>query len=99
MKDSRAPLIIAIVLLLLPVYVAIYLALVIPGGEIIVPRGVQLPFPHAGVTRKYKLGGYVSEFIFWPLEQIDRQLRPEKWEVHWELWGGYGSRQIRRDDP
>lgn len=77
--QSRAPLIIAILLLLLPVYVASYLAIVIPGGEIIVPRSATLPFLHSGVTRKYKLGGSVSETIFYPLEQIDRTLRPGAW--------------------
>ncbi len=77
-RESRAPLIVAIVLLLLPVlYVGSYLALVVPGG-------VKRPIP-TGVTARlswdrYRIGGNWSVIIFWPLEQIDRKLRPGAWE-------------------
>jgi hypothetical protein len=87
MKTSRAPLILAIILLLLPVlYIGSYLALVIPGGEVVVPAAVTLPFPHP-VTRTYKLGGEWAEAVFWPLEQIDRMIRPSAWErISWESY-------------
>ena len=73
MTQSRAPLIVAIVLLLLPVvYVGSYLALVKPY------TGAYLDgFP---LAPSYRWGGYLAARFFWPLEQIDRKLRPHTWE-------------------
>jgi len=60
---SRAPLIAAIVLLLLPIlYGGSYLALVVPGAAM----------PYRGVEP--------ARSFFWPLEQIDRKVRPAEWE-------------------
>lgn len=63
--QSRAPVIVAIVLLLLPVmYVGSYLAMVVPAG-------LNDPFEFPG--------GQFCATAFWPLEQFDRKLRPEHW--------------------
>jgi hypothetical protein len=83
-RESRAPLIVAIVLLLLPaLYVGSYLTLV-------VPKGTKATYPIRDPSRPeiralhypthYRRGHYVSERLFWPLEQIDRKLRPRAWE-------------------
>lgn len=81
---NRAPLIVVIVLLLLPVlYLVSYLALV-------VPRGTKATYPIRDPSRPgirafhypthYRRGHHVSEWFFWPLEQIDRKVRPNAWE-------------------
>jgi hypothetical protein len=80
MKQSRAPLIVAIVLLLLPVlYVGSYLALVVPEGISMDPPGLlQLG---SGLPRaNYRFVDRTAARIYWPLEQIDRKLRPGRWE-------------------
>jgi hypothetical protein len=77
MKTNRAPLILAIVLLLLPVlYVGSYFALVVPGGWIRSEPGFT------GVFRRvyYRWGVDSAHKVFWPLEQIDRKVRPRAWE-------------------
>jgi hypothetical protein len=33
------------------------------------------------VIHRYRLGGRRAEWFFWPLEQIDRLLRPGAWEL------------------
>jgi len=85
-RSSAAPLIVAIVLLLLPVlYVGSYLALVDPRGFYIPPSGLAVEFTH------YRFGGDLADVFFWPLEQIDRRLRPVAWRSAWEdapnQWG------------
>jgi hypothetical protein len=70
MKEKRsfapvAPVAIAIVLLLPLLYVGSYLALVVPGG-----------FTN---NSNYRWGGMVADYFFWPLEQIDRSVRPKAW--------------------
>jgi hypothetical protein len=75
--QSRAPLIIAMVLLLLPVlYVGSYLALVLP------PPSISTPYNEILARRwsNYRAGGRFAEIVFWPLEQIDRKLRPGAWD-------------------
>jgi hypothetical protein len=78
-RESRAPLIIGIgiVLLLLPVlYVGSYLAIVVPGG-----RWVEDRTDVSGIReQKYRFGDKIAEAVFWPLEQIDRKMRPDAWE-------------------
>jgi hypothetical protein len=78
MKKSRAPLIAAIVLLLLPVlYVGSYFALVAPSGVLIPVTG---PIGESGfLVRHYRWGGEFAEQVYWPLKQIDRKLRPGAW--------------------
>jgi hypothetical protein len=78
MTQSRASLIVAIVLLLLPVlYVGSYLALV-------VPRGVAVKWqdggPHSSESRLVHYHVLNEDAgVFWPLEKIDRKLRPNAW--------------------
>ena len=68
-RTSRLPLILAIVVLLLPVlYVASYLALVLPTAF----HGFVDGYP-------YRMGGEFSARAFWPLEQIDRRVRRNSW--------------------
>lgn len=73
-RDSRAPLIVAIVLLLLPiVYVGSYLALVQPYG--------RLTSAGNRVNRHYRVDSWLTfPILFWPLEQVDRKVRPEIWD-------------------
>ncbi len=76
-RDSRAPLIIGIVLLLLPVlYLGSYLVLVTPKGYwLSVPRADGL---HGFPVHYWRIDPRAG-VVFWPLEQIDRKLRPEAW--------------------
>jgi hypothetical protein len=75
--NFRGPLIIAVALLVLPViYLASYCALVIPPYY-------QAPIAVWGFqpsTANYRYGHGWADRIFWPLEQIDRQVRPRAWE-------------------
>jgi hypothetical protein len=79
--QSQAPLILAIVLLLLPLlYVGVYLTLVRP-------RGVPTQFVVDGnvvsgyyVDSHYPVCEGLCEPLFWPLEHLDRRLRPEAWD-------------------
>ncbi|WP_425613935.1 hypothetical protein NA78x_003782 [Anatilimnocola sp. NA78] len=73
MNHRLAPPIIAVVLLLLPVlYVGSYLALVVPGPWVLLG---------GDAVAIYRFGGRTSEIGFWPLEQIDRKVRPRAWEA------------------
>lgn len=72
---NRAPLNTAIVLLSLPVpYVGSYFALVMPAEEW--PRGRYNEFVHRPI---YRVGGDWAKFTYWPLEKIDRKVRPKAW--------------------
>jgi hypothetical protein len=74
MKKHTAPIIAAILLLLPVLYVGSYLAMVKP------PDTRQKSFQFlGGCYRTYRIGGRSSERFFWPLEQIDRKLRPGAW--------------------
>lgn len=75
---NRTPLTIAIVLLLLPVlYVGGYLALVD------YPNAVRDPFSNASWSEpRYRVRTHYAASFFWPLEQVDRAVRPK----HWEPW-------------
>lgn len=66
------------VLLCLPVlYVGSYLALVEP------PLATTSYNTRAFGASPYRNGKQWSERVFWPLEQIDRRLRPGAWESPW----------------
>ena len=79
MKTSRAPLNTAIVLLFLPVlYVGSYYVLVVPDGSWRAIISSTYPTP------RYRIGGVWSERIFWPLEQLDRWVRPGAWHHPWD---------------
>jgi hypothetical protein len=82
-KESRAPLIVATVLLLLPVlYVGSYLALVTPHARFPVRLNISSTNLMADDWEHYRLPGKVCGCIFWPLEQIDRKVRPGFWQVY-----------------
>ena len=69
--ESRAPLIFAIVVLLLPVlYLGGYAALVDPPGKAV---------PYGSGRECYRAGRQWSATFFWPVEKIDRQVRPNTW--------------------
>jgi hypothetical protein len=76
--QSRAPLIVAVVLLLLPVlYVGSYLVLVMPAG-----RATSAGYLLIGDEMQnwqisnYRFDGKWLANLYWPLEQIDRKVRP-----------------------
>jgi hypothetical protein len=68
----------ALLLLLLPsLYVGSYLTLVVPAGRIESVAGAGQKFL---IVSHYRWGGnsFASRF-FWPLQQVDRKLRPKAW--------------------
>lgn len=76
-RQARAPLVIAIVLLLLPLlYVGSYLALKKPLAVAVMRNGRSGTY----VVAEYRMGKRIAGYAFYPLEQIDRQLRPSAWE-------------------
>ncbi|QDU27650.1 hypothetical protein ETAA8_27390 [Anatilimnocola aggregata] len=80
-QTSRAPLITAIVLLLLPLlYVGSYLALVVPQGRMVFKATEYFP-GHEYLCRYRIDSDVILPALFWPLEQIDRKVRPEAWEI------------------
>ncbi|WP_425617882.1 hypothetical protein NA78x_001572 [Anatilimnocola sp. NA78] len=73
MPANRAPLIVAVVLLLLPVlYVGSYLALV-------VPQGMPVDLGNDFRMDYYRLAPEYSSIFFAPLEWVDKMIRPEAW--------------------
>jgi hypothetical protein len=82
MKKHAAP-IIAAVLLLLLLYVGSFFALVVPEGRISVHGHLS------GVSslERYRLGGSAARFVYAPLESVDRAIRPgawKKWPPEWD---------------
>jgi len=80
MKKHRvvAPIVAAILLLLPVLYVGSYLALVEPG-----PR-------NGWGNARYRTYRVSDEFcvrFFWPVEQIDKRVRPRAWESPWGEFG------------
>lgn len=76
MKKHAVPIIAAILLLLPLLYVGSYFALLRPPQILLVPAHPETQIHHYA---QYRLGGKVAEQFFWPLEQIDRKVRPESW--------------------
>ena len=78
---SFAPIIAAVLLLLPLLYVGSYLAMVVPKGIV-----VSAPTNAGYFVYHYRGHGEFGERtawparLFWPLEQIDRRLRPQDWE-------------------
>jgi len=77
-RPSTAAPILAVLAVVLPfaLYVGSYLALVTPGGTpfVIAPKG-----PPVTAWANYRAYPDVSAVVFWPLEQIDRRIRPDAW--------------------
>src|SRR5688572_20047122 len=81
---SFAPIIAAILLLLPVLYVGSYLALVVPKGQWgrygIMNWGRVVHYRNlTEISSRRRIEP--TEVIFWPLEQIDRRVRPGAWEV------------------
>lgn len=86
MKRHAAPIIAAILLLLPVLYVGSYLAMVRT-----IPRFVRDPSgigtmdlgdgkgPTTGWFEHYAVCPSICKVVFWPLEQIDRKVRPDAW--------------------
>lgn len=86
MKKHAAPIIAALLLFLPVLYMGSYLALVLPGGRsVIVDRG---PGRGAMTYLSHYRGWDNPDYplalrrVFWPLEQIDRQVRPGAWGIY-----------------
>jgi hypothetical protein len=87
MEEKRSSLMLVVAMLLLPpaIYLGSYLALVSPGNY-------ESKVLDVGPNQKVYVEGYryfgdedaeMARFaprVFWPLEQLDRRLRPDAWE-------------------
>lgn len=83
---NRAPLFVAVFVLLLPLlYVASYLALVVPSGWFVANTTPSQAAPN---QFHYRCGGTIADRMFWPLEKVDRWCRPNAW---WDDIGGPGA--------
>ncbi len=72
LRANFAPIVVAIFLLILPaLYVGSYCALVCP----------KCPGLFGVPPCRYRYGGAAAERLFWPLEKIHRQMRPDDWHV------------------
>jgi hypothetical protein len=79
-RSGNAAWIVAAVLLVLPVvYVGSYLALVEPHSHLVFVRRSAVKQTPRNVSN-YRYGDDVSEVVFWPLEQLDRRIRPKAWD-------------------
>lgn len=92
---NRAPLIVAVFLLLLPMYVVSYLALVTPGGFAIADDtgGGNMPISFVD----YRVSPSICAMLFWPLEKIDRKARPKSWQRPSGLFDSPRARQIENN--
>ena len=70
-RITALPILAALVLMLSVLYVGSDLALVTPPGK----PGLL------GRYDRYRLGEPLTPLVFFPLEQIDRKVRPEAWIV------------------
>ena len=79
MNKSRLRAMVAVAALgssILVMYVGTYLALVLPESRLVGTKsGLEVI--------EYRYGGIWAKRIFWPLEKIDRKVRPTAW-VNWE---------------
>jgi hypothetical protein len=84
---SSAPIFVVslLLLLLLATYVSSYLVLAVPA-KVVVWKSPSSPNYRVG---HYRYGsGYGAEKFYWPLEQLDRQVRPAAWKPAGGLGGG-----------
>lgn len=78
------PLFVAIALLLcVPVYFVSYAALVIPSGVLASRPGR----PFNWELDHYYLAPDQAAVFFWPLEQMDRRIRPKAWDAWVDMEG------------
>jgi hypothetical protein len=84
-RANLTPLVSAILLLLLPVlYVSSYLVLVVRRPIV----AVSLTYPTQYSADYYRVGGDYAEVFYWPLEQVDRKLRPNGWDRELNICNG-----------
>lgn len=76
MTQSRAPIVIAILFLVSMLYVGSYLALVDPPDLQKFSRRIW-----NDRSLNYRFGGKWVDSFYWPLEQLDRKVRPGKWNI------------------
>lgn len=87
---TKTPLLIAAVLLALPLlYVVSYLVLVTPPGPTTAKSSLARLF---GPPPSYRIEGKWPGKVFWPIERLDRKLRPKAWPTIVNR-----SEQIERD--
>lgn len=79
MKKHTGPIIAALLLLLPVLYVVSYFALVVPAGIWGTPA---TPLASVAYLGTYRCGDTWGERLFWPLEKIDRKLRPQAWRTN-----------------
>jgi hypothetical protein len=84
---SCAPFVVTVLLLLPLLYVGSYFALVVPAGYF----NGRLNISSTMRPPNYRIGAQQAAVFFWPLEQIDRRLRPEAWELPWEKAGFFSG--------
>jgi hypothetical protein len=79
MRRSSGPAIAVLVLMvMLPVaYVGGYCALVAPNSSMRAINGSVFGFEE--LPQNYRIDGDWPAYVFWPLEQIHRKLRPKDW--------------------
>ncbi len=85
---AATPVVALLLVLSVTAYVGIYFALVVPGG---IPEKAVLNFEAYGVSppmrqvtvssdKFYRFGSKTRIIsVFWPLECLDRRIRPEAW--------------------
>jgi hypothetical protein len=88
-RHRMAAPIIATVLILLPMYLGSYLVLVVPTGNIVADRTSPYTYESFENGRliettvrldPYRAGNGFCKWFYWPLEKIDRRVRPEEWD-------------------
>jgi hypothetical protein len=94
-RTHYSRLVIAVALLLSFMYVITYLALVVPEG-ILHPRfreqssiNINQFSEVSASMHYYRLGGNQPRKLFWPLECLDRKIRPGSWYSPAGLFGSY----------
>jgi hypothetical protein len=82
MAQSRTPLIITFVLLLLLLlYVGSYCAIVVPATTPRASTGIFNGKPCSVVSDEhYRVSPQLAAYFYWPLEKIHRRLRPQAWK-------------------
>ncbi|WP_254513043.1 hypothetical protein [Anatilimnocola floriformis] len=90
-RESHAPVIIGILLLLAALYVGSYFLLTVPQGVGLIKKNDD--YQLEGNLEPYRIGGKFSAVIYWPLEQIDRNVRSKDWTL------GDTARELKESIP
>ena len=72
MVESRVVLVFVVPFALGTLYVCSYLFFV-------TPEPITVYFPTHIQVEHYKYGAHRMDWLYWPIEQIDRRLRPKQW--------------------